>query len=572
MKRCPECRRDYYDDSLLYCLDDGSALLDGPASMDEPATAILSSTDASSEAGTIQFLRTTDPTISQPGTSTPAISDPRSRRNSIIAGVVGIILVTALGLGSYWMYGSPSPKQIESIAVMPFVNENGNADVEYLSDGMTESLISSLSQLRNLSVKARSSVFRYKGKDAAPQTLGRELGVQAILNGRVVQRGDLLTLSLELIDTATENVIWSEQYNRRQADLVALQSEIARDVSGKLAAKLSGEQKEQIAKAYTQNPEAYRLYLQGRYYWNRRKPDQLAKAIEYFEQAVALDPNYALAYAGLADCYAVSSSPVKGAEQNEKLQAAASKAISLDGSLGQPHAALANMYWDRQDWKTAEQEYRTAIELAPDYASGHQWFAELLTRLARHDEAIAEIKKARELDPLSIIINSDMIYILAMARRYDEAIEQAKRTLELDSTWTTAHGHLSEIYQFKGAYAESLDEEEKALDETLDPADKEEPRQELAQLREALRRSGPTGLWQKRLEFELQHQAKHPGASASFTAEIYTYLGNKDEAFKWLSISVDRGGSDLMKVWPSLDPLRDDPRYTALLKRLNLAD
>ncbi len=571
MKRCPECRREY-DDTMGFCLDDGAELLYGPALIDEPATAILRSTDVSGDARTLGLSQTTDRTISQPGLPASAISDPSGRRNSIIAGAVGIVLVTALGIGSYWMYGRGSTRQIESIAVMPFVNESGSSDVEYLSDGMTESLISSLSQLPNLSVKARASVFRYKGKDTTPQTLGNELGVQAVLNGRVAQRGGLLTLSLELIDAATENVIWSEQYNRREADLAALQSEIARDVSNKLAAKLTGEQKAQIAKSYTQNPEAYRLYLQGRYHWNKRTPDQLLKAIDYFGQAIVLDPEYALAYAGIADCYAVSASPVKGPEQNEKLEAAANKAISLDSKLGEPHAALANMYWDRRDWKTAEQEFRTAIDLAPDYASAHQWFAELLTRLARHDEAVAEIKKARELDPLSSVINSDMIYILSMARRYDEAIEQARKTLELDSTWATAHGHLSEIYQFKGAYTESLDEEEKALDEIVEPAEKEAARQEIALLREALRKSGAAGLWQKRLEIEKLHQMKHPGSSAAFMAEIYTYLGDKDEAFKWLSISVDKGGSDLMKVWPSLDPLRDDLRYNALLKRLNLAE
>ncbi|MEP6787189.1 MAG: tetratricopeptide repeat protein, partial [Acidobacteriota bacterium] len=404
------------------------------------------------------------------------------------------------------------------------------------------------------------------------RTVGKELGVQAVLNGRVVQRGDVLILSLELIDSTTENVIWSEQYNRKQADLVALQSEIARDVANKLAAKLTGEQTAQIAKSYTQNPEAYKLYLQGRFFWNKRKPEQLAKAIQYFEQAIALDPNYALAYSGIADCYAVDSSPIHGAEQNTKLQIAADKAIELDKTLGQPHAALANMYWDKLDWGKAENEYKTAIELAPDSPSAHQWYGEMLTRMGRHDEAIASIKKARELDPLSVVINSDMIYMLAMARRYDEGIDQGRRTLELDNTWTTAHAHLSVIYQFKGDYEKSLDEEEKTLENTDLPGEKTAAAKlELAKLKEAFRKSGPDGLWRTRLEIEKQHQVKNDGFAPSFMAEIYTYLGNKDEAFKWISMSIDKGGSGLLKVWPSLDPLRDDPRYEASLKRLNLA-
>ncbi|MEO6655811.1 MAG: hypothetical protein ABIO36_06975, partial [Pyrinomonadaceae bacterium] len=324
MKRCPECRRDYSDDTLLYCLDDGNALLEGPASVDESRTAIFPGTDPSGEAPT-KIQRNTTGDITKPDAKRFGMSGTKGA-----ALIVLLLLLAAGGFLGYRYSLRANPRQIESIAVMPFVNDSGNADVEYLSDGMTESLISSLSQLPNLSVKARSSVFRYKDKDDSPQTIGNALNVQAILNGRVVQRGDQLKLSLELIDVSTENVIWGEQYNRKQADLVTLQGDIARDVSNKLREKITGEQKEQIAKRYTESPEAYRLYLQGRFYWNKRKPADLAKAVQYFEQAIAIDPNYALAYSGIADCYAVEASPIKGPEQQVKLREAVNKALQLD--------------------------------------------------------------------------------------------------------------------------------------------------------------------------------------------------------------------------------------------------
>ena len=306
MKRCSVCGREY-DNTMMFCLDDGAELLYGPASMEEPATAILHSTAAPGEAPTRAQINTTNETAILPDVSYKSPTQTVSRKNSLIAGVVGILLVTALGIGSYFYYGRGSTKQIESIAVMPFINESGNADVEYLSDGMTETLIRSLSQLANLQVKPRSSVFRYKGKETDAKTIGKELNVQAILNGRVIQRGDQLTLNLELIDVQKDAVLWSEQYNRKQSDLVSLQSEIAKDVSAKLKLKLSGADEAKVTKSASVNPEAYQAYLKGRYYWNRRTAEDIKKAIEQFKAATDRDPNYALAYVGLADCYIVAA-------------------------------------------------------------------------------------------------------------------------------------------------------------------------------------------------------------------------------------------------------------------------
>src|SRR5687767_6094900 len=327
MKRCPECRRDYYDETLLYCLDDGTQLLDGPASVDEPATAVYANPHDTEAERTRTFE----------DASTAAIQPTTGKRKFLIAGAVGVLVLTALGIGAYWYYGR-SQSQISSIAVMPFVNGSDNTDIEYLSDGMTESLMNSLSQLPNLSVKARSSVFRYKGKEVEPIAVGRELGVQAVLNGRVVQRGDQLTLSLDLVDARSGNQIWGEHYNRKLGDLAALQTEIARDVSQKLRQRLTGAQEKNVTKNQTQNTEAYQLYLQGRFHWNKRTDAATNKAIEYFQHAIEKDPKYAMAYVGLAECYVTGDLSVR--KSSPKITEAAQKALEIDPTLGEPHAAL----------------------------------------------------------------------------------------------------------------------------------------------------------------------------------------------------------------------------------------
>src|SRR5215203_6282580 len=334
MKRCSECRRDYYDDSLLYCLDDGAPLLEGP-SMDEPATAVFASGLTAHKTEFMPTGSATAETIAESAKSSPM-------RASRVA-IAGIALVTLLAVGGYFFYSRAASTQIESIAVMPFVSAGGNADVEYLSDGMTETLIKSLSGLPGLDVKPRSSVFRYKGKDTDLQTIGKELNVQAILNGRVAQRGDELTLSLELVDVQKDSLIWTEQYQRKQSDLVSLQSEIAKDVSTKLKAKLSGAEETKVTQAASTDPEAYQAYLKGRYYWNRRTTLNIKKAIEQFKFATDRDPNYALAFVGLADCYAVLNE-YAGTPSSETVPLArtyAERALTIEPQLAEPHATLA---------------------------------------------------------------------------------------------------------------------------------------------------------------------------------------------------------------------------------------
>ncbi|MCC7308509.1 MAG: hypothetical protein IT173_13165, partial [Acidobacteria bacterium] len=326
MKRCPECRRDYYDDTLLYCLDDGNALLEGPASgsrfPDEPATAILSEPGAvatgfrdgdepqtailseppASTGGQVDGENPTRPlirsTAAEPLKSVSEASEKHSfsanKAAKPLLAVTVLALIVLAGFFGY-RYLSTGGKQINSIAVMPFVNDSGNADVEYLSDGMTETLIKSLSQIPDLNVRPRSSVFRYKGKETDPPTIGKELNVQAILNGRIIQRGQDISLFVELIDISLDKVIWSQQYNRKQSDLVTLQSDVALDVLSNLKTKLSGTDEAKVTKTYTTNPEAYQLYLKGNYYRTKYNKDGYKKAIEYYKQAIELDPNYAMA-------------------------------------------------------------------------------------------------------------------------------------------------------------------------------------------------------------------------------------------------------------------------------------
>lgn len=481
-------------------------------------------------------------------------------KNYLATGLA-ILLVSTVGFFGY-QYFTANHKQIESIAVMPFVNESGNADVEYLSDGMTETLISSLSQIPNLNVKARSSVFRYKGKETDAQTIGKELDVQAILNGRVTQRGDQLTLSLELIDAQTENVIWSERYNRKQADLVPLQSEIARDVSSKLKTKLSGADEQRLTKNYTENNEAYQLYLRGRFYSNRRTVKDIRKSIEYFQQAAMLDPNYTLAYTGLADAYSVLST-YGGAPSNEvvpKAREAALKALSLDDQLAESHISLGIIlnYYD-YDFAGAEREFKRAIELNPNSAMAHQSYAILLSNLGRHEEALNEIRRALEIEPLSLISNRSYGIVLFYARRYDESAEQLKKTLELDVNFVPAYDTLGNAYRLQGRYADSV-EAYASSQEALNNF-------EAAALR---RESFAKGGWHGFLRDMTDKPQLNNLKSSYIVATFHTELGEKDKALAALNRAYQEREFfiTLLKVDPRLDPLRDDARFQELLRKI----
>jgi len=573
MKRCPQCNRLEPDETLGFCRADGTPLIShsGPLSA-EAGTVKFTSAPVSNEIKTsvlpqaITSAGITQPTAQTtvlptplPSQNTRELSKPK-RRKAIVAMAAVFAVALIAGFYLYWPRGK-NTAQIESIAVMPFVNESGNPELEYLSDGMTETLISSLSQLPNLNVKARSSVFRYKGKDTNPQTVGKELNVQAILNGRVVQRGDRLTLSLELIDAQTENVIWSDKYDRKQTDLVTLQSEVARDVSSKLKTKLSGNDQQKLVKTYTANPEAYRLYLQGRFHWGKREENDLKKAIESFNQAIALDANYALAYAGLADSYALMSSFnfTPPTEAIPKARQFAIKALSLDETLAEPHTTLglALLQFD-YDFAGAEREYKRAIELNPNYATAHQWYGEMLTCAGRFDEASAEFRRALEIEPLSLPINWDYGRFFYNSRRYDEALAQHKKTIELDGGFARARRTIVEVFRVKGDYANAIEEMARYFELRGQS-------QNAALVRETFAKSG----WNGYLRLVIAENS--PLKERNWVkAKAYVELGEKDKAFGELNEAFENRESTLswLKVEPQWDPLRSDPRFLELLRKM----
>ena len=548
----------------MYCLEDGTALAQGPVpSLDGPATAILHDTFGPGEAETRAQIHTTDQTAVLPsGISEIQVSKSFDKR--LLVAPLALALIVIGGFVGYRYFSAT--KQIESIAVMPFVNESGNADVEYLSDGMTESLISSLTKLPNLNVKARSSVFRYKGKETDAKKIGDELNVQTILNGRVAQRGDQLTLSLELVDAATENAIWSQQYSRKQSDLVSLQSEIARDVSSKLKSKLSGTDVAKVEKSYTVNPDAYQFYLKGRFQWNKRTGEALKQAVEFFDQAIAEDPNYALAYSGLAEAYVLfpNFSVAAPTDCMPKAKAAALKAIELDDSLAEAHAALG-IYLSAYSWNqaAAEKEFRRAIELNPTYPTAHQQFSNYcLLSMGRFDDALAEAKHAEKLDPFSPVISADVAWPLYFARRYDEAITQLKGSLVLDANFAVTRRYLGTIYDTRGMYNEAIAEYRKSPGLDDDPYLR-------AMLARSLAKAGQRAE-ALRIVDEIVSESAARYVPANAVALAFAALDDKDKAFVWLEKDVAQRASRSAQysVNPIWDDLRDDPRFAALVKKI----
>jgi TolB-like protein/Tfp pilus assembly protein PilF len=529
------------------------------------------STTASSATGSTKD--DLQPALSTASATRPAVSSAEFiyfgvKQHKFAAAVVVLVLIVgvAVGLGLY-LRARNTVAAIESIAVMPFVNESGNADVEYLSDGMTETLISSLSNLPNLSVKPRSSVFRYKGKETNPQTIARELNVQAILNGRVVQRGNEITLYIELIDAQKDTVLWKGDYNRQMSNLVTLQSEIARDVSGKLKSKLSGAEIAAVEKVYTNNPEAYRLYLKGVYHAAKFNKEELDLGFGYLRQAVALDPNYALAYHGLAYYhYLIVDWTMSPHEAMPKAKEEALKAIELDDKLAVAHADLGAVYWYYDwNWPAAEKEFKRAIELDPDDSLSHEMYGWYLVTMGRVDEGIAELKRGQQLDPLAQERTSVLGWNLYLARRYDESIEQHRKAIELEPDYWPGYSWLGNALAQKGRWPEAIEAFQKAI--SIEPV--------IAVPTIGLGRvyavSGKKDEAIKVLA-ELNDRSKHPYVSSYLIASIYAGLGDKDKAFA----SLERAYEDRswymnhLKLDPELDSLHSDPRFADLVRRVGL--
>ena len=516
----------------------------------------------------------TEPTLAAKGTTSevPAIgfvaSPAPGKRRWVVGLAIGLTLAL-IGAAILLSRGRTSRQEISSVAVLPFINASNDPNSEYLSDGLTESLINNLSQIPNLAVMSRSSVFHYKGRDVDPQTVAKDLKVEGVVTGRIVQHGDQLIISAELIDARTNHNLWGDQYDRKLSDVLAVQEDITRAISYKLRERLSGESKKQVAKGGTTDPEAYQLYLKGRYYWGKRTQDSLEKAKDYFNQAIEKDPNYAQAYVGLADYYYVLSdySPVSAAEIAPKVRAAAQKALAIDDTLAEPHAVLAGANQNLWEWDAADREFRHALELDPNNGNAHQWYGLFLSGLGRGQEALAQFKRALELDPLNLTFNTNLATGYANERQYDLALDQYKKTIDMDPNYASAHDNLANAYFDMGKYDLWLEESKKANNLYPDP-------EQLAIDEEAARvyaKSGSRSTINRVIEL-LKQLAQRRYVDPGWIAYDYAALGDKDQTFYWLDKAYSAKAESLqnIKIAKPMDPFRSDPRYIDLLKRMGL--
>jgi serine/threonine protein kinase/tetratricopeptide (TPR) repeat protein len=480
--------------------------------------------------------------------------------------------ITAIGLaaGTAWYLCPSGASQIDSIAVLPFANVGGDANSDYLSDGIAESLTDSLTHVPELKVKSRQSAFRYKGKDVDLQKVGNELGVSALVSGRVVLRGDAIEVSAELTDVRDNTEIWGQQYRGKGTDIISLQQQIAGDIADKLRSTLSSREKQQVTKQGTQNPDVFELYLKGRYAWNKRGHSDLVTAISYFNQAIAKDPGYALAYSGLADAYSVlSSHGGTPTEDYPKSNAAARKALELDATLAHPHAVLGtNMMQYERDFAGGEGEFKKAFELDPNDATAHQWYAQNIGFIGgREREALAEINLAHQLDPLSPIISANAGAIRISARQYDEAIVICKKLANENPTFAQAHGCLTLAYGGKRMYPQVI-EEWKVFGQLSGDRDFSAF---ISAMEQGFHSAGWKGALTKGIEVRLA-QRKAGSLSAYWIAIMYSDLGDKDQAFRWLNTAYQERDLYLLKLKTDflLDPIRSDPRFAGLVHKVGL--
>jgi serine/threonine-protein kinase len=506
-----------------------------------------------------------NPAASPTSSSEYVVGEIKRHKLGVIAAVAALVM--AIAAYAYFFYFSGSGKApINSVAVLPFVNVSSDQDTEYLSDGISGSLINSLSQLPQLKVIARSSSFKYKGQEVDPQEVARVLGVQALVTGRVVQRAGMLLISVELVDARDKTQMWGEQYNRRAEDLLQVQSEISREIAERLRLRLTTGEQQQLVKSVIVNPQAYELFLKGRFRWNNGGTENAKRAVEYFQQAIAVDPAYAPAYAELSRSYSdlVTGSILDPKEFTPKAEAAARKALELDESLAEAHLASGGIKLYAWDWAGAEREFKRAIELNPNLAAAHAFYSFYLGLVGRPDQANAEIKRARELDPLSPQVNAWVGVQLLLARQYDQAIEALKRSLELDQNNPNATRVLGDVYGAKGMYAEAI-----ATYQQVIKLGGNTPGTQIY-LGAAYAKSGerePAQAILKRLETKTEYVS--PGE----LAVLYVALGERDQAFASLERAYVVHDSQLQSlgVDPFFDPLRSDPRFKDLLRRVGLS-
>src|SRR4030095_7496195 len=572
MKRCPQCHRTETDDSLGFCRIDGTALVIEPDDRNAEARTIQLNPGITQDNPTTVFetaanrksdLKTVDPR--QPSIGTQRITTRSRNRKLIFASLVALVLV--LTGGSYLIVGWKANSGFDSIAVLPFENQNRDSDADYLADGLTETIINNLTRVSALHVSSRNSVYRYKGKETDLATIAKELGVGVVLTGRILQREDNLIIGAELVDVRGNKQIWGEHYTRKLDDLQSVEREIATQITQTLQQRLSGEEQKQLSKHYTDNSQAYQLYLKGHYQLNKRTEQSLTKGIEYFRQATEADPGYALAYSGLADAYNQLGmwTRLAPAESFPRAKAAAERALHLDNSLAAAHAAMPFLkfqyYWH---FEGAEREYQQAISLDPRHVAAREWHAYhlYLADPKRFNAAMQELKIAQELDPLSHSVNFNTSALLYFNRQYDESIARVAAMHDLDPNFTLGYGMLGVIYLLKKM-------PDKAVDAWLKGSTLEGEGQSEQVLRDAYQRLGIEGYLRKHIEL-LQGESKQRYISPYFIAMDYAFLGDKDRAFEWLEKAFEERSSWLVEVRvdPLWDLLRSDARYNQLLQRM----
>jgi serine/threonine protein kinase/Tfp pilus assembly protein PilF len=506
--------------------------------------------------------------------ATAAVTDagPPARSSKLRMGVLAASLSIAVVVALALLFGVKHEKEIsaDSVAVLPFVNATGNPDVEYLSEGITQDLVHTLSQISSLKVVSLMSVYRYKGKNIQPQAVAQDLGVHTILTGRMAQQGDTISISAELIDAEHDRQIWSKQYQRKLTDVTSLQPDITRDIAENLKLKLSGAQQTLVSQRPSQNSEAYQLYLQGRFFWNRRTAGGVNKAIDYFQQAIAKEPNYALAYTGLADSYyslARNSAALSPKEAGAKARQAAEKAIELDPVLCEAHASFANILlvfeWD---FAGAEREFKRAIDLNPAYPYAHQWYAELLYATGHYEESIQENRKAVALEPFTLILQVNLGLSLMFAKELAEAEQQFRKSLDMDPNYPIAHYGYAQILILQKRFDEAATEMEKASQSMPESS------YYRGYLGYAYAKAGKTSEARKILG-ELIEAAKTKYVSWLGIADIYAGLGEKDHAFAALELAYQQGDTrmDTLRARTELDSMwATDSRFAELLKKIGL--
>ena len=569
MKHCPECKRVYNDESLNFCLIDGEWLVSENA--DDSPTAVFVPPVPTNEALTKELVISKSEMASDATPDNDVIGPAarsRAKRRWVLVSLAAILLISAGFISYRYLPRASADKSINSIAVLPFENASGDTNSEYISDGITESLINSLSELPNVKVISRASVFRYKGNETDLAKIANELGVLSVMTGRVIERDGKLDVNVNLTDTSNGTNLWGQRFLRDAKDIFSVQDEIARQVTDNLRVRLTGTQQDKVTKRYTADPEAYRLYLQGRYLFNDFTEENLSKAIQYFDQAISADPNYALAYAARGDCYLqLGDLSLPMADAISKSRHDSTMALSLDPELAEALTVQAEIkYQFDWDFLQSEKDFQAAIASNSNFGEAHHQYAWYLAIIGKTDQSLAEMKLAQQLDPVNPIISIDVCLPYSFAHQWDKCVEQSKKTLDMFPDQFLAHMVLGTCLFNRGDRSAGIEELKKA--KTL-----EHTPHLVGTLGSYYGKAGSKDDARKSLA-ELEDMSKHRLVAPYWMAAVHAGLGENDEAFSWLEKSYTERSWWLvfLKMDPMMESLHSDPRYADLIRRVGFPD